>query len=267
MRRTDPRPAARSVWVCLPTYDEVENVAAMTGRLLDVFDRCGIDGRVLIIDDGSPDGTGDVADDLAAAHDRVEVLHRAAKEGIGPAYRAGFRRALEAGADLVMEMDCDFSHDPEAVPALVAAADDADLVIGSRYTDGGAVRDWGRARRLISRGGCRYAQAVLGLGVRDLTGGFKCFRRAVLEALPLDEVSARGYGFQIELTYRAALAGFAVREVPIVFRDRELGRSKMSRRIVMEAAVLVPRLRRRLGAAVPAPVAPVPALAGEGERA
>jgi dolichol-phosphate mannosyltransferase len=239
--------AAPVVWVCIPTYDEADNLERMAGALSAVFAREGIDGHLLVIDDGSPDGTGAIADRLAAADPRIHVLHRAAKSGIGPAYRDGFRTALAGGADLVMEMDCDFSHDPGDVPRLVAAAADADLALGSRYVPGGGVSDWGLVRRAISRGGCLYARLVLGVPVEDLTGGFKCFRREVLEALPLDEVSARGYGFQIEMTYRALLMGFRVTEVPIRFSDREMGRSKMSRGIVLEAATLVPRLRLRLG--------------------
>ena len=240
-------PGGPRVWVCVPTYDEAENVERMAQALLGVFDAEGIDGRMLVIDDASPDGTGAIADGIAAAEPRVRVLHRAGKDGIGPAYRDGFRVALAEGADLVMEMDCDFSHDPADVPRLVAAAADADLVLGSRYVHGGGVSEWGLVRRAISRSGCVYAELVLGVHVQDLTGGFKCFRRAVLEALPLDEVSARGYGFQIEMTYRALLAGFRVTEVPITFTERAHGTSKMSRRIVLEAATLVPRLRRRLG--------------------
>ena len=235
------------VWICVPTYDEADNVERMSESLLVVLDRAGIDGHVLFIDDSSPDGTGAIADRLAATEPRIRVLHRTVKSGIGPAYRDGFRAALAEGADLVMEMDCDFSHDPDDVPRLVEAAAGADLVLGSRYVHGGGVSDWGLVRRAISRGGCLYAKLVLGIPVHDLTGGFKCFRREVLEALPLDEVSARGYGFQIEMTYRAILLGFRVAEVPITFSDRELGRSKMSRGIVLEAATLVPRLRLRLG--------------------
>jgi len=219
----------------------------MVRALMSVFAGNGIDGHVLVIDDDSPDGTGAIADRLAAESPRVSVLHRTSKSGIGPAYRDGFREALAGGADLVMEMDCDFSHDPLAVPLLVEAAADADLVLGSRYVRGGGVSHWGLVRRAISRGGCLYAKLVLGVPVNDLTGGFKCFRREVLMALPLDEVSARGYGFQIEMTYRALLMGFRVSEVPITFSDRALGRSKMSRGIVLEAATLVPRLRLRLG--------------------
>jgi dolichol-phosphate mannosyltransferase len=239
-------PGTPLVWVCVPTYDEAGNVEPMARALLRVFAAHGIDGHVLIIDDESPDGTGAIADRLAAEDPRVHVLHRARKSGIGPAYRDGFRAALAAGADLVLEMDCDFSHDPDDVPRLVAAAAGADLVLGSRYVPGGGVRDWGALRRAISRGGCLYAKIVLGVPVHDLTGGFKCFRREVLDALPLDAVSARGYGFQIEMTYRALLRGFRVVEVPITFSDRRLGRSKMSRGIVLEAATLVPALRLRL---------------------
>lgn len=203
-------------------------------------------GDVLVIDDGSPDGTGEIADRLAAEHDWVHVLHRTAKEGLGRAYLAGFHWALERGYDYICEMDCDFSHDPGRLPDLVATAQrGADLVIGSRYTRGGGVRDWSLARRVISRGGCLYAQAFLQLGIRDLTGGFKCFRRAVLEAIDLDDVTAEGYAFQIEMTYRTSLLGFRIEEVPITFTDRVAGGSKMSRRIVAEASWRVPSLRVR----------------------
>ena len=243
--REDAETAA--TWVCVPTYNEAENVATLVGRVLAVFTRYEIDGHVLVIDDASPDGTGRIADGLAEADPRVRVLHRAGKQGIGPAYRDGFRQALDAGAERVVEMDCDLSHDPEALPALLTATRHADLVIGSRYVPGGRIEDWGLVRRMISRFGCWYAQAILAIPVRDLTGGFKCFRREVLDALPLDEVDAAGYGFQVEMTYRAWLKGFRIVEVPITFRDRDQGRSKMSQRIVVEAAVLIPRLRRRLG--------------------
>ena len=239
-------------WVVIPTYDEAQNVERMLAALLEVFDASGIDGHVLVVDDGSPDGTADLVDAVAARDPPVRVLRRTAKEGIGPAYRAGFRVALDAGAQRIAEMDCDFSHDPRALPALLAAADDADLVLGSRYVPGGGVVRWGLVRRAISRGGCMYARLVLGIPVHDLTGGFKVFRREVLEAIPLEEVSAAGYGFQVEMTYRALLLGFRVREVPITFSERELGQSKMSRRIVLEAATLVPRLRRTLGRAASA---------------
>jgi dolichol-phosphate mannosyltransferase len=238
---------AGATWVVLPTYDEAENVVAMLEAVLASMDGAGIEARVLVVDDGSPDGTADLAEAVAARDARVAVMRRPAKQGIGPAYRAGFRRALAEGAARVVEMDCDFSHDPARLPGLVAATADADLALGSRYVPGGGVASWGPLRRVISRVGCWYAQRVLGVGVRDLTGGFKCFRREVLEAIPLDEVSAAGYGFQIEMTYRALLGGFRVVEMPIIFRERRRGRSKMSRRIVWEAVVLVPRLRRRLG--------------------
>jgi dolichol-phosphate mannosyltransferase len=231
------------VWVVIPTYNEAENVEAMLAAVTGVFDVHGMDGHVLVVDDGSPDGTAELVSAVSARDPRVEVLRRTAKEGIGPAYRAGFRHALERGAALIMEMDCDFSHDPAAIPSLVAAAKDADLVLGSRYVPGGGVRRWGALRRAISRSGCWYARTVLGIRVRDLTGGFKCFRRAVLERIPLDEVSAAGYGFQVEMTYRALLLGFRVVEVPITFTERVQGTSKMGGGIVKEAAILVPRLR------------------------
>jgi dolichol-phosphate mannosyltransferase len=198
---------------------------------------------VLVIDDNSPDGTGQLADRLAEELDGVEVLHRERKEGLGPAYLAGFRRALTDGAELVLEMDCDFSHDPADVRRLIAATDGADLALGSRYVEGGSVGNWGLVRRAVSSGGSLYARILLGVPVRDLTGGFKCYRRAVLEAIDLDAISSKGYAFQIETTYRALRAGFRVVEVPIRFVDREEGGSKMSRRIVLEAIWKVPALR------------------------
>ena len=223
--------------VCLPTYNERENLEGMVRAL-------GEHGvRVLVIDDDSPDGTGEIADRLAAELDYVSVLHRPHKEGLGPAYLAGFERLLEGDADLILEMDCDFSHDPNDVPRLIAAAADADLVLGSRYVEGGRVANWGLVRRFISRGGSLYAQVLLGLRVRDLTGGFKCYRRAVLEALPLDEIHSRGYAFQIETTYRAIRKGFRVHEVPIAFVDRAEGGSKMTKAIVVEAVWKVPAFR------------------------
>lgn len=234
--------AVPRVTVCLPTYNERENVERMLRALQEVLPP---DGGVLVIDDGSPDGTGKLADRLAGELPNVSVLHRRRKEGLGPAYIAGFRRALADGAELVLEMDCDFSHDPADVPRLLAAADDADVVLGSRYVSGGGVRNWGRVRRFVSAGGSTYARIVLGTRVRDLTGGFKCYRRAVLETIPLERISSRGYAFQIELTYRAQQAGFRVAEVPIVFVDREQGHSKMSRAIVLEAVWRVPLLRLR----------------------
>ena len=229
--------------ICLPTYNELENLEAMVAALEKVL-RDG--DRVLVVDDASPDGTGELADRLAAEHPFVDVLHRAAKEGLGPAYIAGFRRALADGAELVLEMDCDFSHDPAAVPRLIAAAEEgADLVLGSRYVPGGAIPHWGAGRRFISQGGNVYAQVILQSRLRDLTGGFKCFRARVLETIDLDAIGAKGYAFQIETTYRVLRAGFEVVEVPISFSDRELGHSKMSRAIVAEAIWKVPLLRLR----------------------
>ena len=228
------------ICVCLPTYNERENLEPMVDRLGEVL---GEDGIVLVIDDNSPDGTGKIADRLAAERVRVHVLHRARKEGLGPAYLDGFRKALELGADLIFELDCDFSHDPADVPRLAAAAADVDLVIGSRYVPGGGTRNWGLLRRFISRGGSLYAQLILGVPVRDLTGGFKCYRRTVLETIDLDAIDSKGYAFQIETTYRTIKAGFRVVEVPIVFTDREVGGSKMSKAIVLEAVWKVPALR------------------------
>ena len=225
--------------VCLPTYNELENLEPMVVALLG---QLGDDDSVLVIDDGSPDGTGELADRLARENDRVAVLHRAAKEGLGPAYLAGFRRALADGAELVLEMDCDFSHDPADIPRLIAATGDADVALGSRYVRGGRVENWGAGRRFVSRAGSLYAQVLLLTSVRDLTGGFKCYRREVLERIDLDAVSSRGYAFQIETTYRALRAGFRVVEVPITFSDREEGASKMSRSIVLEAIWRVPYL-------------------------
>ena len=225
--------------VCLPTYDERENLEPMLRALAEVL---GPDDRVLVIDDNSPDGTGELADRLAAELPFVDVLHRERKEGLGPAYIAGFRRALAAGAELVLEIDCDFSHDPKDVPRLIAAAADADLVLGSRYVPGGEVRDWGLLRRAISKGASLYTQLLL-MPVKDATGGFKCFRREVLERIDLDAVEARGYMFQIETTFRARRAGFRVVEIPIRFVDRRVGGSKMSRGIVLEAIWKVPALR------------------------
>jgi dolichol-phosphate mannosyltransferase len=228
------------ICVCLPTYNERENLQPMVDRLGEIL---GGDGVVLVVDDNSPDGTGEVADRLAGEHAWVHVLHRERKEGLGPAYLAGFRKALDLGVDLIFELDCDFSHDPADVPRLAAAAEDADLVIGSRYVPGGGTRNWGLLRRFISRGGSLYAQLLLGVPVRDLTGGFKCYRRAVLETIDLDAIDSKGYAFQIETTYRAVKAGFRVVEVPIVFTDREVGGSKMSKAIVLEAVWKVPALR------------------------
>ncbi len=225
--------------ICLPTYNEAENLE----RMIHALEPVG--ARVLVIDDGSPDGTGAIADRLAAELDWMDVLHRERKEGLGPAYLAGFRRVLADGAELVLEMDCDFSHDPTDVPRLIQAAEDgADLVLGSRYVDGGKVGNWGVVRRGISLGASLYTRALL-MPIHDPTGGFKCFRRRVLETIDLDAVATRGYAFQIELTYRALRKGFRVVEVPITFIDREAGHSKMSRTIVLEAAWKVPELRLR----------------------
>ena len=236
-----PAPA----WLVLPTYNEAENLEPIVRASLDVIRRSAGNGhRILIVDDGSPDRTGAIAERLAAElPDEIEVLHRRAKSGLGRAYLDGFRRALDAGAALVCEMDADFSHDPADLERLLRAADDADLVLGSRYVPGGSVEGWGLVRRVVSRGGCWYAQHVLGLHVRDLTGGFKCYRREVLEAIALDTVRSQGYAFQVELTYRAVRHGFRVREIPIVFRDREVGTSKMSPRIALEAVWRVPQMR------------------------
>ena len=225
--------------LCLPTYDEHENLEPMLRALGEVL---GPDDRVLVIDDNSPDGTGELADRLAAELLFVDVLHRERKEGLGRAYIDGFRIALDRGAELVLEMDCDFSHDPRDVPRLIAAAGAADVVLGSRYVPGGGVRDWGLVRRLISRGASVYTRLLL-MPIKDATGGFKCFRREVLERLELDAISSRGYMFQIETTFRARRAGFRIVEIPIVFSDREVGDSKMTRAIVAEAIWKVPALR------------------------
>ena len=234
--------AAADVWLVLPTYDEAENLAPLVAAARAALPP---GSRILVVDDASPDGTGEIADRLAAEDGELEVVHRADKQGLGPAYVAGFRRALEGGATLVLQMDADFSHDPADIPRLLAAARDADLVIGSRYVNGGSVADWGPLRRTISRGGSAYARGVLGVEVRDLTGGFKAIRREVLEAIDLGSISSLGYAFQVEVTYRAIRAGFRVVEVPITFRDRRVGESKMSGGIVVEAALGVPRMRMR----------------------
>jgi dolichol-phosphate mannosyltransferase len=224
--------------ICLPTYNERGNLE----RMIDALEPLG--ARVLVIDDDSPDGTGDLADLLAADRDWVSVLHRPRKEGLGPAYLAGFREALQTDAEYVLEMDCDFSHAPDDVPRLLeACAAGADVALGSRYVTGGGTENWGLTRRLVSAGGSLYARALLSVSIRDLTGGFKCFRREVLERIDLDSVHSKGYAFQIELTYRALRAGYRVVEVPIVFVDRTHGQSKMSRTIFLEAVARVPLLR------------------------
>ena len=232
-----------SVWLVIPTYNEVENLEAIVEAARANLPESR---RILIVDDSSPDGTGELADRLAAEGSDLEVLHRPEKEGLGPAYLAGFERALGRGAQLVMQMDADFSHDPSDLPRLLEAAQDADLVVGSRYVAGGGVTEWGALRRFISRGGGTYAQFVLWVKVRDLTGGFKCWRRAALEAIDFEAVDSKGYAFQIEMTYRALRSGYKVVEVPIVFRDRRVGNSKMSRAIVAEAIWRVPILRFRV---------------------
>jgi dolichol-phosphate mannosyltransferase len=234
-------------WLILPTYNEAVNIEPFVRAVLPELAEASPDHRLLIVDDNSPDGTGRIADRLAAELDEVEVLHRPAKEGLGVAYLAGFRRALDAGAELILEMDSDFSHSPADVPRLIEAADNADLVLGSRYVPGGGVSDWGLIRRAVSRGGSWYARVILHVKVRDLTGGFKCFRREVLQTVDLGSVHAEGYGFQIELTYRALRAGFRVEEIPIVFRERQAGLSKMTARIAAEAVWKVPALRLRRG--------------------
>ena len=259
MSATDLPDLLGTPWLILPTYNEAENIEAIVISAGDVLSAAN-DGayKILIVDDGSPDGTGDIADRLAGVREQVEVLHRTEKNGIGPAYLAGFRYALDHGAAYLMEMDSDFSHDPADLARLLAAVrSGADLALGSRYVPGGGVVDWGLLRRFISEGGSTYARRVLGLHVRDLTGGFKCFKREVLETIHFDSVRSQGYAFQVELTYRAVRAGFQVVEVPIVFKDRELGQSKMSWRIAAEAMWLVPRLR--CGPQPPAPPAQQPA--------
>ncbi len=230
------------VWVVIPTYNESANVEAIVDAVREALPPSR---RILIVDDSSPDGTGAIADRLAEAHDDVVVLHRPGKAGLGPAYVAGFREALDGGGELIAQMDADFSHDPQDLPRLLEASEDADLVLGSRYVRGGGVTDWGTGRRAVSRWGSAYARAALGIGVQDLTGGFKVFRREVLESIDLPSLASLGYAFQVETTYRAVKAGFRVVEVPIVFRDRRVGESKMSGGIVFEAAWRVPAMRLR----------------------
>ena len=231
------------VAVCLPTFNEAENVGAMVDAVLAVFDENAIDGRILVIDDASPDGTAAIVDERARDDPRVGVLRRARKEGLGRAYRDGFRRALDNGTEVVVQMDCDFSHDPVVIPALLAALDDADFALGSRYVRGGGVVGWPLLRQAISKSGCLYARLVLGVRVHDLTGGFKAWRADVLEYLLGRSVEARGYAFQVQMTYEALLSGYRVREIPITFRDRVRGTSKMHIGVVTEAAWMVPRLR------------------------
>ena len=234
-------------WLILPTYNEAVNIEPFVRAVLPELAEAAPEHRILVVDDNSPDGTGRIADSLARELHAVEVLHREKKEGLGVAYLAGFRRALASGADLILEMDSDFSHSPADVPRLIRTAERADLVLGSRYVPGGGAADWGFLRRALSRGGSLYARLILRVKVHDLTGGFKCFRREVLETLDLDSIHAEGYGFQIELTYRALRAGFRVEEIPIVFREREAGLSKMTARIALEAVWKVPALKLRKG--------------------
>jgi dolichol-phosphate mannosyltransferase len=231
-------------WLVIPTYNEADGIDRLVRAAHAELQRATSGHRVLIVDDASPDGTGEIADRLSEEIEEVNVLHRPGKAGLGQAYRAGFALALEAGAEVVVQMDADFSHDPAYLPAMLGALERSDLVLGSRYVPGGGVTDWGPARRILSRGGCLYARLVLRVPVRDMTGGFKVIRREVLEAIDLPTVGSQGYGFQIETTYRALSAGFRIREVPIVFSDRREGSSKMSANIALEAMRLVPRLRR-----------------------
>lgn len=240
-----------SIWVVIPTYNEAPNLERVARAADAELSRLAPgDYRILVVDDNSPDGTGAIADTLTSELDRLEVVHRVAKDGLGKAYLAGFTRALAGGASLVIEMDADFSHDPAYLADFLAAAEDADLVLGSRYVPGGGVRDWGLMRRIVSRGGGLYARVILRVDVHDLTGGYKCIRRELLEAIDLESIRAEGYVFQIEVTYRALLAGFRVQEIPIVFCDRTEGYSKMSARIALEAMWHVPLLRRRAAAAL-----------------
>ncbi len=235
-------------WLILPTFNEAENIEAIIDAAGPALAAASPEGyRILVVDDSSPDGTGEIADRIAAAREEVEVLHRPVREGLGPAYIAGFKYALDREASCCLEMDSDFSHDPADLTILLdeVLKGRADVALGSRYVEGGRIEDWSATRRLVSRGGSLYAQAVLTLPVQDLTGGFKCFRADVLRAIDLDTVRSRGYAFQVELTYRAMKRGFRIAEVPIVFRDRRVGESKMTWQIVAEAAWLVPALRFR----------------------
>ena len=234
-----------SAWLILPTYNEAENLEPMVHAVLPQLRHGGDAPTILVVDDSSPDGTGAIADRLAGELPEVRVMHRPSKDGLGRAYLAGFQAALDGGADLILQMDCDFSHDPEDVPRLLEAAATADVALGSRYVPGGGVENWALRRRVQSRGGCAYARLILRVPVRDLTGGFKCWNRRALEALDFDGVDAHGYGFQIEMTYRALRAGLSVTEVPIVFRERREGQSKMTLWITLEAVWKVPALRLR----------------------
>ena len=236
-----PAPVGTGAWVVLPTYDEAENLPGIAAAILEALPGASL----LVVDDNSPDGTGRIADDLALADPRVRVRHRAGKQGLGRAYLDGFQVAIDGGATVILQMDADWSHDPRVLPALIApiTSGTADLVIGSRYLRGGRVEDWGLGRRLVSRGGSLFARFVLNLTPHDLTGGFKAWRASTLAAVPFDGVHAGGYVFQIEMTHRASRAGARIAEVPITFKDRRVGRSKMSRRIIVEALLVVVRLR------------------------
>jgi len=238
---TDAPAQGTGTWVVLPTYDEAENLPGIAAAILEILPAA----TLLVVDDSSPDGTGELAEQLAQDQPRIRVRHRAVKEGLGRAYLDGFRVALDGGATSLIQMDADWSHDPAVLPSLLApiVEDRADLVIGSRYVKGGKVLDWGVGRRIVSRGGSIFARTVLNLKPNDLTGGFKAWRASTLAAIPFGGVHAGGYVFQIEMTQRASRAGARVAEVPITFRDRRLGQSKMSRRIVIEALVVVLRLR------------------------
>jgi len=235
----------RRALIVVPTYNEVENLEGLVQEIFAHSEGLACAVEILVADDNSPDGTGALADRLRAADPRVHVLHRPKKEGLGRAYLAAFAWGLERGYDLILEMDADFSHHPRYLPALLGASAEADLVLGSRNVAGGGTLNWGLGRRLLSKGGSLYARTILGLPVRDLTGGFKVFRRETLEALELETVSSEGYVFQIELTWRALRRGLRVREVPIVFEDRRVGASKMSRAVFLEAVLHVWRLRLR----------------------
>jgi dolichol-phosphate mannosyltransferase len=248
---TLPDPMPPTLWIIVPTYDEAASIERLLRGVAAVLAEAAPgDHRILVVDDNSPDGTAAIAERVGDELGVVEVLHRPGKGGLGQAYLAGFRHALAAGAQRVVEMDADFSHDPGHLPALLAASERHDVVLGSRYVPGGGVTDWGRLRRFVSYGGCLYARVILGLPQRDLTGGYKVLHRRMLEAIELDSIRSQGYVFQIEVTYRAVLAGFDVQEVPIVFRERDVGTSKMSARIAFEAMWRVPRLRRSAPAAI-----------------
>jgi dolichol-phosphate mannosyltransferase len=219
------------ILVVIPTYQERDNLGPVVARLHAAVP----EADVLVVDDASPDGTGELADEMAAADPRIKVLHREGKQGLGAAYLAGFAEALRSDYQIVVEMDADGSHPPEDLPALIAALDDADVVLGSRYVPGGIVRNWPARRQLISRAGNLYSRLALGVPIKDITAGFRVFRRQVLEELDLDQIASQGYCFQIDMAWRAALGGFRVREVPITFTERERGSSKMDTTIVVEA--------------------------------